>query len=307
MSTIQRVSYVILSQYGQMDSDKLQLLAYYCQAHYLSTTHYDLFKNDFQAWSRGPVCLELFKTVSLDNETVSLKNIVLSPCELAKPFKCSTLRSIYNICESLNTFSTKTLADRAKSELPWIDARKNLKPEEPSEVEISHKLIHDYYAKNPIIDLKTASSHSRNVEDAIEHVRKLRLERIRQDEKIKQEVLAEKYYKDEESRQIRRIELELLNNISVLDEFKNMSDPCVESRAKLISRRFGRQIYRQQEALRKAEQEEQEKLEQEKLVKAQAYEQAKQYWQENKQNQAEGKNENESETQAQAKAKAQCE
>lgn len=50
----------ILEIMGPMTTMKLQKLVYYSQAHSLATTGLSLFPEDFEAWTNGPVSLELF-------------------------------------------------------------------------------------------------------------------------------------------------------------------------------------------------------------------------------------------------------
>ncbi|MDC7291062.1 DUF4065 domain-containing protein [Blautia schinkii] len=50
----------ILEQSGTMSTMKLQKLCYYSQAWSLVWDDSPLFNEDFQAWTNGPVCSELF-------------------------------------------------------------------------------------------------------------------------------------------------------------------------------------------------------------------------------------------------------
>lgn len=50
----------ILEQQGKMSTMKLQKLCYYCQAWSLVWDDEPLFEEEFEAWSNGPVCRELF-------------------------------------------------------------------------------------------------------------------------------------------------------------------------------------------------------------------------------------------------------
>ncbi len=58
----------ILKNYGTMSHLKLQKLLYYCESYHLAYFETELFTENFQARSHGPVCTEIFhkyKTESL--------------------------------------------------------------------------------------------------------------------------------------------------------------------------------------------------------------------------------------------------
>lgn len=65
----------ILEKCGVMSTMKLQKLCYYAQAWSLVWDDKPLFNEDFQAWSNGPVCNELFQKTkgkflaTVDDET----------------------------------------------------------------------------------------------------------------------------------------------------------------------------------------------------------------------------------------------
>lgn len=54
------VAKYILHKNGPMSTMKLQKLCYYCQAWSLVWDENELFPEEFQAWTNGPVCKELF-------------------------------------------------------------------------------------------------------------------------------------------------------------------------------------------------------------------------------------------------------
>ena len=61
MASVFDVAKYILKQEGEMSTWKLQKLCYYSQAWSLAWTEHELFPEDFEAWSNGPVCPELFR------------------------------------------------------------------------------------------------------------------------------------------------------------------------------------------------------------------------------------------------------
>ena len=252
MSTIKRVAYAILHNYGKMSHERLELLTYYCQAQYLSTTSLQLFPNSFQAWKNGPVCLELFNICYLTQDEVNENNIIFSPIELYKSFNCSQLRVVYAVCEALKNYTTQDLAARARSELPWVDARRGVDTNNACDTELSHKIIHDYYAKNPVIAEGRANTRSRSVENAIRRLRDAHLKKCKQAEKEKLEAQNQAHAVNNHCKELIDAENMVMRKISMLNEFKNMSDNNIKTRARMIARSLGKQLceYEQNEIKR---------------------------------------------------------
>ena len=252
MSTIKRVAYAILHNYGKMSHERLELLTYYCQAQYLSTTSLQLFPNSFQAWKNGPVCLELFNICYLTQDEVSENNIIFSPVELYKTFNCSQLRVVYAVCEALKNYTTQDLAARARSELPWVDARRGVDTNNACDTELSHKIIHDYYAKNPVIAEGRANTRCRSVENAIRRLRDAHLKKCKQAEKERLEAQNQAHAVNNHCKELIDAENMVMRKISMLNEFKNMSDNNIKTRARMIARSIGKQLceYEQNEIKR---------------------------------------------------------
>ncbi|MDK7784764.1 DUF4065 domain-containing protein [Bifidobacterium sp. UMB6791A] len=242
MSTIKRVAYAILHNYGKMSHERLELLTYYCQAQYLSTTSIQLFPNSFQAWKNGPVCLELFNICYLTQDEVSENNIIFSPIELYKTFNRSQLRVVYAVCEALKDYTTQDLAARARSELPWVDARRGVDTNNACDTELSHKIIHDYYAKNPVIAEGRANTRSRSVENAIRRLRDAHLKKCKQAEKEKLEAQNQAHAVNNHCKELIDAENMVMRKIIMLNEFKNMSDNNIKTRARMIARSLGKQL-----------------------------------------------------------------
>ncbi len=252
MSTIKRVAYAILHNYGKMSHERLELLTYYCQAQYLSTTSLQLFPNSFQAWKNGPVCLELFNICYLTQDEVSENNIIFSPVELYKTFNCSQLRVVYAVCDALKDYTTQDLAARARSELPWVDARRGVNTNNACDTELSHKIIHDYYAKNPVIAEGRANTRSRSVENAIRRLRDAHLKKCKQAEKEKLEAQNQAHAVNNHCKELIDAENMVMRKIRTLNEFKDMSDNNIKTRARMIARSIGKQLceYEQNEIKR---------------------------------------------------------
>ena len=60
MASVYDVAKYILQKRGTMSTWKLQKLCYYAQAWSIAWTERELFSEEFEAWSNGPVCRELF-------------------------------------------------------------------------------------------------------------------------------------------------------------------------------------------------------------------------------------------------------
>ncbi len=60
MATVYDVAKYVLERQGTMSTWKLQKLCYYAQAWSIAWTEKELFPEEFEAWSNGPVCRELF-------------------------------------------------------------------------------------------------------------------------------------------------------------------------------------------------------------------------------------------------------
>lgn len=61
MTTIQDVAAYIVREFGALRAMKLHRLLFYCQAWHLVWEDTPLFEEDFEAWSSGPICRELYR------------------------------------------------------------------------------------------------------------------------------------------------------------------------------------------------------------------------------------------------------
>ena len=125
---------------------KLNLLLYYCQAWHLVLTaennnqskleKLSLFNTDFIAGIHGP----LIQNLNYKYATSIFKhqlNYVLSSDEL------DTINQVINQYGALNANELEAIATK---EFPWLNARSNLKSNQPSNNIISKKDIFDFYA-----------------------------------------------------------------------------------------------------------------------------------------------------------------
>lgn len=125
-----------------MDHKKLQKLCYYSQAWSLALNGKKLIDEEFEAWVHGPVNRALWNSL----RDYGYSNI--NPDALngrARPLDSSSiqlLEKVWATYKDLNGFQLENLTHR---ELPWIQARGNLAPYEPSNSIIRKDTMKMYY------------------------------------------------------------------------------------------------------------------------------------------------------------------
>ena len=131
----------ILKCQGIISTWKLQKLCYYAQAWSLAWTEHELFPEDFEAWSNGPVYRELF------NEHKGLFTIGYSDLKKGNPENLSAdEKDIINVVlKDYGNMSPYELRELSHSEAPWKSTRGNLPDGVPSEKIITKSLIGSYY------------------------------------------------------------------------------------------------------------------------------------------------------------------
>lgn len=118
---------------------KLQKLVYYAQAWYLANYAKPLVKEDFEAWSHGPVCPELWH---------KYKNHGWDALPAPKPspdIKKSVDRFLHLLWDVYGDSSAKALERLTHSEDPWKEARGSLPLEAKCSEIISLERMRDYY------------------------------------------------------------------------------------------------------------------------------------------------------------------
>ena len=123
MGTILDVARYILDKKGKMTTMKLQKLCYYAQAWSLVWDK-PLFNEDFQAWTNGPVCRELYDYHS--------GKFNISVCDIPK-YEASkevlSNKQKMNIDSVLETYGDKDpqwLSTLTHLEKPWNEARNGI-------------------------------------------------------------------------------------------------------------------------------------------------------------------------------------
>lgn len=121
MIGIQQVADYFLSDTNDREDNdvsnlKLQKLTYYVQAFYLAIYDTPLFSDDFEAWTHGPVCPELYH---------KYKHHKSAPIPLTSDFdpgafSCEQLELLSEINDVFGQFSAWKLRNMTHSEAPWL-------------------------------------------------------------------------------------------------------------------------------------------------------------------------------------------
>lgn len=143
MANVFNVARYILEKCGSMSTWKLQKLCYYSQAWSLAWTGEPLFAEDFEAWSNGPVCPELFR-VHKGLFEVSLSDI--SAEHENKPRLTDDQRdTIDRVLQEYGTWQPYELREQTHEEAPWKNVRGNLPIGARSNAVIEKSAIGEYY------------------------------------------------------------------------------------------------------------------------------------------------------------------
>lgn len=123
----------------------LQKMLYYIQGIYMVLFNTELFCEDCEAWAHGPVYADVYEV---------FKNFKYNPID---DTRFAMFQNRFNelsdneksvielVVESFGMYSGKALEQITHGETPWIDARDNCLPGEPSNEVISKKAIRDYF------------------------------------------------------------------------------------------------------------------------------------------------------------------
>ena len=133
----------ILGKTGQVSTWKLQKLCYYSQAWSLAWTGKPLFDEDFEAWSNGPVCPELFRehkgkfiVSNSDIPTKRESNTALTP---------EQAETIDRVLKTYGSWEPYELREQSHAESPWKDARGDLPIGAPGHTVIEKSAMGEYY------------------------------------------------------------------------------------------------------------------------------------------------------------------
>lgn len=130
----------VLEKYDELTTMKLQKLMYYIQAWSLVWDEKPMFKEDFQAWANGPVCVELFKKHQ-GRFVVNSDDFEKIPPNFSK----SELETIEAVLDFYGKEDPHWLSELTHSEDPWIEARVGCAPGEYCNKIITKESMQEYY------------------------------------------------------------------------------------------------------------------------------------------------------------------
>lgn len=143
MANVFNVARYVLDKCGPMSTWKLQKLCYYSQAWSLAWTGEPIFQEDFEAWSNGPVCPNLFQ-VHRGLFTVTEKNIPQT-YESDPPLNAGQIETIDRVLEEYGSWEPYELREQTHMERPWKDARGDVAVGERCQTVIQKSAIGEYY------------------------------------------------------------------------------------------------------------------------------------------------------------------
>jgi uncharacterized phage-associated protein len=121
---------------------KLQKLVYYAQGWFLGLHTEPLFKEEIQAWVRGPVQPRLYQRF----KKFSYHPIDEDPD--CPDFADKRVKPLIDyILDLYGDYSPTELEKMTHQEPPWITARRGLKPNDESEETITHKSMREFFEK----------------------------------------------------------------------------------------------------------------------------------------------------------------
>lgn len=143
MANVFDVARYILGKNGPMSTWKLQKLCYYSQAWSLAWTGEPIFLEDFEAWSNGPVCRELFyahkgKFIVSDSDIPTSRGS-------EKPLTADQTETIDRVLETYGSWQPYELREQTHDESPWQDARGGLPIGERCQTVIPKSSMGEYY------------------------------------------------------------------------------------------------------------------------------------------------------------------
>jgi uncharacterized phage-associated protein len=117
MLSIESLANVILSMCDEVSNKKLQKLAYYVYAWYMTLCGGKIANMEFEAWEHGPVCRKLYNKYRCYGWNIipPYKGFVLANDE-----KIKFIQGVLNV---YGCYSADELENMTHDELPWIEAR----------------------------------------------------------------------------------------------------------------------------------------------------------------------------------------
>lgn len=168
-SKIDSVTKYFLANLSDVTPLALQKLLYYAQAFHKVFTSVFLFEDDCEAWVHGPVYCEIYHRY---------KNYGYNPIENAMPSQ-DGFHNITNdekqildsIINNFGCYSGKVLEKMTHSEVPWLETRKGLSDDAPSNAIIRKELIVNYFdqikRKYNILNTSDVRDYSKDLFDKL--------------------------------------------------------------------------------------------------------------------------------------------
>jgi len=141
MTNVLDVAKCFLEKLGQMSTWKLQKLCYYAQAWTLAWDDVELFPEEFQAWSNGPVCHDLFQK----HQGMFMIESTQFPYGDISKITPVQQENIDIVCRDYGDKDAYWLREQTHGEDPWKIARGNTPLGEPSSAIITKESMGLYY------------------------------------------------------------------------------------------------------------------------------------------------------------------
>ena len=141
MASVYDVAKYILQEHGTMSTWKLQKLCYYAQVWSIAWTEHELFPEEFEAWSNGPVCRELFNEHK-GKYLIGSRDIKRGDSEKLTADERDTIDVILRDYGGMSPYELRELSH---SEEPYKLTRENLPDGVPSNRVIPKSLMGAYY------------------------------------------------------------------------------------------------------------------------------------------------------------------
>ena len=141
MANVFDVAKYIIDKTGQIETIKLNIIAYYCQAWYLVWFDKPLFPEEIQAWASGPAVPALFdKHGEIDDidQSFDIGGDINNLTDIEKEI----IDFVLNLYGDERTWY---LVDITQLEPPWITARGDTEPGHICSNIIPHMSMYEYY------------------------------------------------------------------------------------------------------------------------------------------------------------------
>jgi uncharacterized phage-associated protein len=139
MASVHDVAAYILKKTGSLTTWKLQKLVYYCQAWSLVWDEKPLFSARIEAWANGPVVPQLYRL-----HRGQFKVSAWSQGDLQR-LNDTERETIDAVLKFYGKQTSQWLSDLTHREDPWINARRGVPADAPSNAEITIGSMSDYY------------------------------------------------------------------------------------------------------------------------------------------------------------------